>query len=83
MENFVFCIDKKSRLFDGGGCDWKYYCFENISTLGKKHIFFMLEYPQIITEKVQCLTRLQRLENKSLENQILLLRMINGTSNFY
>ena len=40
MENFVFCIDKKSRLFDGGGCDWKYYCFENISTLGKKTYFF-------------------------------------------
>ena len=41
--------------------------------LVKKHIFFMLEYPQIITEKVQCLTRLQRLENKSLEKSDIII----------
>ena len=33
----------------------------------------MLEYPQIITEKVQCLTRLQRLENKSLEKSDIII----------
>ena len=30
----------KTLSFVGGGCDWKYYCFENISTLGKKTYFF-------------------------------------------
>ena len=51
--------------------------------LVKKHIFFMLEYPQIITEKVQCLTRLQRLENKSLEKSDIIITHDKWHSNFY
>ena len=34
--------------------------------LKKRYIFFMLEYPQVITKKVPALTKMQILENKSL-----------------
>lgn len=46
----------------------------NISRLvKKKHIFFMLEYPQIVTTKYPILSKSQVLENKSLERSDIII----------
>lgn len=55
----------------------------NISRLfRKKHIFFMLEYPQIVTDAVPRLTRSQVLENRSLESADIIITHDNWHKQF-
>ena len=68
-----FVLTRRVDYFMGGDAIGNIIASKISRLLVKKHIFFMLEYPQIITEKVQCLTRLQRLENKSLEKSDIII----------
>lgn len=79
---FVFVIKGKIEYIIGGDAVGNIIA-SNISRLfRRKHIFFMLEYPQIITDTVCHLTRSQILENKALEKANMIVTHDNWHKQF-
>lgn len=79
---FLFVIRRKIEYIIGGDAMGNIIA-SNISRLfRKKHIFFMLEYPQIVTDAVPRLTRSQVLENRSLESADIIITHDNWHKQF-
>lgn len=73
LKTFSFVIFHKVDFLFGGDAIGNIIASKIAKSLKKKHIFFVLEYPQIITKQVLFLTRLQGLENKSLEKADIII----------
>lgn len=73
LKTFSFVIFHKVDFIIGGDAIGNVIASKVAKLLNRKHIFFVLEYPQIITNKVLALTRLQRLENKALEKADIII----------
>lgn len=73
LKTFSFVIFHKVNFIIGGDAIGNVIASKVARLLKRKHIFFVLEYPQIITDKVSSLTRLQRLENKALEKANIII----------
>ncbi|WP_159434512.1 glycosyltransferase family protein [Bacteroides ndongoniae] len=67
IKSLLFSFTHKIDYIIGGDSIGNIISSRLCSLLGKKHINFQLEYPQIITEKHPFLNRLQKLENKAIE----------------
>lgn len=74
LRTFSFLLSHRRINFVIGGDAIGNIIASRVSRLLRKsHVFFMLEYPQIITDKVLSLSKLQKLENKSLEKAHIII----------
>ena len=73
LKTLSFVLSQKVNFLIGGDATGNVIASKVAKILKKKHIFFVLEYPQIITNKILSLTRLQKLENKSLANADIII----------
>ncbi len=61
-------LKSKVNYLIGGDAYGNILASKGSRILRKKHIFFVMEYPQIITNETTCLSKLQRMENVALEH---------------
>lgn len=66
LRTLLFVMIYRPDCLMGGDATGNIIASRVAHILKKRYIFFMLEYPQVITKKVPALTKMQILENKSL-----------------